>query len=178
MQQSAPSPYAAAAAAALNLSPAVVMQKAPVPEQCEALNLGKKNPAGTNNNNAGENEEEPQPPPVKRIKTEWSPPQSLQKAQAAVSGPASPKCAAAGSPKPAGSPPAREPNASPGLSGGGGSGSGSGGVVDDDDDNTDDNGTIEMDIDVSAGKNLTDLNHMEITAPGVGARFIQDQFGS
>ncbi|VVC39168.1 Hypothetical protein CINCED_3A022864 [Cinara cedri] len=143
LQQSAPSPYAAAAAAALNLSPAVVMQKVPVPEQCEALNLGKKNPAGTNNNNAGENDEESQPPPSKRIKTEWSPPLSLHKVQAVASRPASPKNAAAVSPRPTGSP-VRESISSPGRSGG----------EDDDDDNTDansDNNMIEMDIDVSAG---------------------------
>lgn len=61
--QSNPSPYATA----MNLCP-TVLQKETVPEQCEALNLGKKN-RNTNNNNAGENDDEPS---AKRIKTERS----------------------------------------------------------------------------------------------------------
>ncbi|XP_025412207.1 protein dead ringer homolog [Sipha flava] len=78
------SPYnAAAVAAAMNLSPVVLQQKGPIPEQCEALNLGKKC-QGTNNNNAGENDDEPT---AKRIKSDYSP----GGASAKLSRPASPK---------------------------------------------------------------------------------------
>lgn len=102
------------------------------PEQCEALNLGKKN-RGTNNNNAGENEDElNQGHDQKRIKMErsTSPPQAVS-----ASSKTSPEPFSA----PTGSSPARESAVvSPELNG---------------DDQSDDNsGTIEMDIDVSAGK--------------------------
>jgi len=99
-----------------------------VPEQCEALNLGKKD-QGTNNNNAGENEDEPD---LKRIKTERSP-RGVE-----VSRPASPKKSPEQLPAPTGSSPVRESSTSPERNG--------------DDLCRDSNGTIEMDINVSAGK--------------------------
>lgn len=118
---------AAAAAAAMNLSP-IVLQKDPVPEQCEALNLGKK---GTNNNNAGENEEDGQPM-VKRIKTERSPP-SPPKIEAIISPSVSPNAVVMTE-----NIPARESD-SPERSG-----------TDNGEDGNDNDNTIEMDIDVTA----------------------------
>jgi len=50
----------------MNLSPVASSQKAP--EQCEALNLGKK-PQGANNNNAGEHDEQDAQPSAKRVRT-------------------------------------------------------------------------------------------------------------
>ncbi|XP_022171974.1 uncharacterized protein LOC111034876 [Myzus persicae] len=127
------SPYASAPAA-MNLqrqSPvALHPNNGPpaVPEQCEALNLGKKD-QGTNNNNAGENEDEPD---QKRVKTERSP------RGAVVSRPVSPKMSPERFPAPTGSSPVRESAAtSPERNG--------------DDLCRDSNGTIEMDINVSAG---------------------------
>jgi len=103
-----------------------------VPEQCEALNLGKKD-QGTNNNNAGENENESdQRQDQKRIKMERSP-QAV-----AVSRPASPKTSPERFPAPTGSSPVRESATSPERNG--------------EDLCRDSNGTIEMDINVSAGK--------------------------
>jgi len=127
------SPYASAPAA-INLqrqSPvALHPNNGPpaVPEQCEALNLGKKD-QGTNNNNAGENEDEPE---QKRIKTERSP------RDVVVSRSVSPKASPERFPAPTGSSPVRESVSSPERNG--------------DDLCRDSNGTIEMDINVSAGK--------------------------
>lgn len=129
--QSNTSPYnAATVAAAMNLSPIVLQQKGPVPEQCEALNLGKKC-AGTNNNNAGENDDEPT---AKRIKTE---PSTGESAQPQVSRPTSPKTAKSPSPV--------RDSISPGRV--------SADENNDKDGDDRNNNMIEMDIDVSAGKN-------------------------
>jgi len=98
-----------------------------IPEQREALNLGKKE-HGTNNNNAGENEDEPD---LKRIKTELSP-RGVE-----VSRPNSPKTSPKQFPAPTGSSPVRQSSTSPERNG--------------DDLCSDNNGTIEMDINVSAG---------------------------
>eukprot|EP00102_Acyrthosiphon_pisum_P027056 XP_016664266.1 PREDICTED: uncharacterized protein LOC100168299 [Acyrthosiphon pisum] len=130
------SPYASAPAA-MNLQRQSPVALQPingppaVPEQCEALNLGKKD-QGTNNNNAGENEDEPdQRHDKKRIKTERSPQAVV------VSRPASPKTSPERLPAPTGSSPGRESATSPERNG--------------EDLCRDSNGTIEMDINVSAG---------------------------
>ncbi|CAH1737952.1 protein dead ringer homolog [Aphis gossypii] len=129
LQQSCnPSPYATVPAA-MNLqrqSP-VALHSNNGPEQCEALNLGKKD-QGTNNNNAGENEDEPD---QKRIKKERSPRAIV------VSRPVSPKTSPERFPAPTGSSPIRESATSPERN--------------DDNQAMESNGTIEMDIDVSAG---------------------------
>lgn len=132
LQQScSPSPYATVPAA-MNLqrqSP-VALRSNNGPEQCEALNLGKKD-QGTNNNNAGENEEEPD---QKRIKKERSPRVIV------ASRPGSPKMTSPERfPAPTINSPIRESSTSPERNG---------------DDKAADcsNGTIEMDISVSAGK--------------------------
>lgn len=118
----------------MNLSP-IALQKVPVPEQCEALNLGKKS-QGTNNNNAGENEDD-RPPSAKRIKMERaSPPQSTR--VTTISRPASQKT----SPNAATvSSPIREPSSPCADNSENGN-------------NNNNNGdsTIEMDIDVSTSK--------------------------
>lgn len=127
-----PLPYAAAAAA-INLSP-ISLQKVPLPEQCEALNLGKKN-QGMNNNNTGENEDD-HPPSVKRIKTERASSPQLARVTAVsrpTSAKSSPNTVAAGSP-------VREPN-SPCTENGENSNN-----------NNNNDNTIEMDIDVSTSK--------------------------
>jgi len=113
-----------------------------VPEQCEALNLGKKD-QGTNNNNAGENEDESdQRHDQKRIKMERSPQAVV------VSRPASPKTSPERFPAPTGSSPVRESATSPERNG--------------EDLCRDSNGTIEMDINVSAGKcNLSVIKILE-----------------
>lgn len=152
--QSSPLPYTAAAAA-MNLSPvALHNNKAPAPgEQCEALNLGKKNAHQTNNNNAGENDAE-EPPAAKRIKTERSPPPppppSISPAAtrtaavqqvAANSDPGTPKTSPNAVPAvatPAACSPVRDPNSPR--------------PTDDDVVDVTDDGAIEMDIEVSAGK--------------------------
>lgn len=117
-------PYnAAAVAAAMNLSPIVLQQKGLIPEQCEALNLGKKC-QGTNNNNAGENDDEPT---AKRIKAEHSPGGANENKE---------------SPKMKSPSPVRN-SISPGR------------ISADENENDDHSSNIiEMDIDVSAGKNL------------------------
>lgn len=103
-----------------------------VPEQCEALNLGKKD-QGTNNNNTGENEDEPdQKHDQKRIKMERSP------RAVTASRLASPKMSPERFPAPTGSSPVRESATSPERNG--------------EDLRRDSNGTIEMDINVSTGK--------------------------
>lgn len=141
LRQSSPSPYAVAAASAMNLQSSLVMTQkgpTPMPEQCEALNLGKKSAA--NNNNAGENEDEPS---AKRLKTaERSPPRVQQ--VATNSRPVTPIRESCHTPE--------QIVADGDDEDGGGSDGGRDGGSDDKNDGNNNSNMIEMDIDVSAGK--------------------------